>query len=509
MHRFYDPIPTTIAFCALAAGCATVDPKPDYDRTARHIQAATGQALLYRPGDDGDAAQRVAQLLGGGLTTDEAAEICLLNNPRLQASLWRIGMAQAEVVQAGLLSNPSLALSVRLPEAGGLANLEASLAQNIAELWRIPARERAAQRDLDQTILSIAREASVLAADAKAAYVAASAADRLDEIAQRNVEIVQQLVDASRAREEAGAGTEVDVNLTRSELLDAQVARHRTTLARFEARRKLADLLGLVSDPAELQLVEPLPDPHEWAVTPEHLLAMAAASRLDIQAATSATQSASARVREERASVFRNIELGIGFERGERGAGKDRNLLAQTALASAEAGALTLPPFSPVEDDEPDYILGPTLGLELPIFDQNQAQIARAEFAYRQAVQLLDAIVREVTQETRAVHERARAAWAIARTYRADVLPLREQNLELSREAYRAGRVSLLSVLESQRSLLAARSGYAEALRDSALTLSELERVVGRPIEAILYPEPPDEAIPNPPQKGNTGGGQP
>ena len=35
-----------------------------------------------------------------------------------------------------MFANPGLALSLRLPDEGGLANVEASLVQNIADLWR-------------------------------------------------------------------------------------------------------------------------------------------------------------------------------------------------------------------------------------------------------------------------------------------------------------------------------------------------------------------------------------
>ena len=81
-----------------------------------------------------------------------------------------IGMAKADLVQAGLLSNPTVGISLRFPSGGGLANLEAGLAQNIAELWQIPSRQRAASKTLERTILELARRATVLAAETKKAY---------------------------------------------------------------------------------------------------------------------------------------------------------------------------------------------------------------------------------------------------------------------------------------------------------------------------------------------------
>ena len=117
-----------------AGGCATVDPQLDYERAGRHITAATGREQVYQPGDDEAIAERVEELLHEGITVDEAVEVGLLNNPTLQAAFMEIGMARADVVQAGLLANPLLGIALQLPSGGGLASLEAGLAQNIAEL---------------------------------------------------------------------------------------------------------------------------------------------------------------------------------------------------------------------------------------------------------------------------------------------------------------------------------------------------------------------------------------
>ena len=96
-------------------GCATVDPRLDYDRTARYITAATGHENIYRPGDEAVVEAKLTELMSGGLTASEAVEVCLLNNRRLQAAFFEVGMARADVVQSGLLSNPSLGVSMRFP----------------------------------------------------------------------------------------------------------------------------------------------------------------------------------------------------------------------------------------------------------------------------------------------------------------------------------------------------------------------------------------------------------
>jgi len=132
----------SIAIAGLLAGCATVNPRPDYQRAAEHVARATGNERLFEPGDDEFVANRVGELLANGLTATESGQIALLNNPQLQAAFYEIGMARADVVQSGLFSNPSLGMALRLPAGGGLANFEADLAQNIAELWLFRCRRR-------------------------------------------------------------------------------------------------------------------------------------------------------------------------------------------------------------------------------------------------------------------------------------------------------------------------------------------------------------------------------
>lgn len=474
------------ALLVVLAGCASVNPRPDYERVERHIADAVGENALTPPDDLQAVRALVAARLEGGLSADEAVQVCLLNNPRVRSALLRVGVARAEVVQAGLFQNPSLSLSLRLPDGGGLSNVELAVAQNIADLWLLPIRKRAAEGELESAILEVARELSAVALEARAAYYSAVGLGREKEIVDENRAVAQQLLDAALARMEAGAGNTIDVNLARSEFMQTEVALRNAALAAFEARRSLTVLLGVKTPPDDLVLTERLPDPPTWNLTSERLVSMAEANRLDLRAATYVVDAAAARLQQEKLSVIADVEVGVGFEREQRGRRGDRPWLADTLWASAEAGALTAPSLRPREKQPTDTILGPTLSLEVPVFDQNQAQIAKAQFIYEQAMLNRDALLLDVTQETRGAFQRARTAWDVANYYRDNFLPLLQENLELSRTAYRAGKISLLSVLEAQKLLLASRGRYVESLRNAAIAVTELEKAIGAPIERAL-----------------------
>lgn len=488
------------AWCAallmLLAGCAGVNLRPDYERVERHVAQAVGEAVLAPPDDAGTVRAMVAARLEGGLSADEAVQVCLLNNPRVRAALLRVGIARAELVQAGLFQNPSLALSLRLPDGGGLSNLELGIAQNIAELWLIPIRKRAAEGELESAIVDVARELSAVALQARAAYYSAVGLDREKEIVDENRAVAEQLLDAALARMQAGAGSSIDVNLARSELMQTEVALRNAALAAFEGRRSLAVLLGMKTPPDDLVLTDRLPDPPAWTLTSESLVSTAEANRLDLRAATYLVDVAAARVQREERSVVADVEVGVGFERDAHGRRGDRPWLADTLWASAEAGALTAPSLRPRERQPTDTILGPTLRLEVPVFDQNQAQIAKARFVYEQALLHREALLLDVTQETRGALQRARIAWDVANYYRDSFLPLLQENLELSRTAYRAGKISLLSVLEAQKLLLASRGRYVESLRTAAVAVTELEKAIGAPLARVTSDVPPTPTRP-------------
>lgn len=482
----------SLAVSLLLAGCATVEPRADYGRVMERVREATGVGEVYRPGEEERIAAQVDELFVDGLTVDEAVTIALLNNPSLQSWLFDVGIARADVVQAGLFSNPSLGVSMRFPEAGGLANLEASLAQNIAELWQIPVRKQAAERSLDAAILDVARRGTRLAADTKRAYFSAVQAAELHNVVRENLDVARRLETLTEEQLEAGAAGQLEVNLASGEVVEAELEAESTRLAADNARRALATLLGLPGRTSELRLTDALPAAPRETPREDELVGMALASRLDVAAANELVHAAEARLRTEYRRVFPNVELGIGFERSERRALPGRTVLADTARASIRQGRLAAPEITSraqrqqAKGQEIETIIGPSLSLELPIFDQNQAQIARAEYAYEQAVKTLAVVEQALIGEVHGVLDQAETHWRLVRMYRERSLPLAQDNLELSQEAYRLGRASFLSVLEAQRFLLSSRRSYVNALGEAASTLPELEQAVGRPLAEIV-----------------------
>lgn len=472
-----DPRFLLLPLAVTASGCATVEPRADYDSAVSLITKATGSADAYKPSDDEFIDAKVESLLDDGLTVEEAVRGCLLNNPNLQAAFYRIGMARADVVQSQLLSNPSVGVSTRFPAGGGLVNLEASIAQNIVDLWQLPLRKTITEHTLQQTILEIATQATTLAYGAKASYYRAKAADRFLVIAQQNRQAASQLVELSQTLLDAGAGSGVDVNLARSELQTVELSVRAAQLESFEARASLTRTLGLSTSPSTLLLVDDLPSALDPSDDLDRLLQLATENRLDLAAARHEMSALATGVDLEKQRVFRVIEIGVEVEREARRRSSDGSFLGKTVRSSIAAGALTLPGDFGDKDEDSGVITGPSFSIELPIFDQNQAQIAKAEFGHAESLKLLRALLLDIAYEVRLAHQRARTTWSVAKFFEGELLPLHELGLELAQEAYQAGKIPLITVLEAQRTMRNARAGYLRVLLDRALAWTDLQLV--------------------------------
>ena len=135
-----------------------------------------------------------------------------------------------------------------------------------------------------------------------------------------------------------------------------------------------------------------------------------------------------------------------------------------------------------------DSLVGPALTATIPIFDQNQAQVARSEYLYAQAVKSLEAIQLGVAQDIRGAVDRAATAASVFAFYQSELLPQAEQSLEFATTAYASGQASLIAMLEAQRAFLEARTGLIEAHRVVATTVARLEQAVGRPLGELESP---------------------
>ena len=112
---------------AVAGGCTTMKPGLGFDEVRRDVADRAGAQVHWNNGSEQDAraAAAVSDLLARNLTAEQAVQIALLNNRELRVTYEELNLAQADLVQAGLLRNPIFSGEVRWSTSGGGTGFDA------------------------------------------------------------------------------------------------------------------------------------------------------------------------------------------------------------------------------------------------------------------------------------------------------------------------------------------------------------------------------------------------
>lgn len=432
---------------ALGLVCAMGCARSGYDRA--WVQRAVVQHTGHRLRDTGPAPQDGASLPPGvevsrGLTARDAVAIALWNNPAFQAELTQLGFARADLAEAGLLPNPTLALLLPL----GPRQLEAWLAWPVEVLWHRPRRVEAAQRDVERVARGLVQTGLDLARDARLAHAELVLAQRRWRLRREGADTLEALAALVEARWRAGDVGAPEAAAARFEAGMAREAALRAEGETEAARARLHQVMGV----AELgRAVEASPVADGEPVLPalDRLVTVALAARPDVRAAELAMEAAGARRGWERARVIGAVARLDAFGPAPEGTGPSQ--------ASGRVG----------------------VQVTVPLFNQNQAGRARAEAEWERAVwryaQLRQQIVQDVTV-ARAQVVQARGGLSV---WRATVMPAADAALAAATEALARGEASRQPVLEATRRRLDAQLREAELEAELSRALAQLARSTG------------------------------
>jgi outer membrane protein TolC len=438
------------------AGCATFSPDAGFRDVRALTEARTGHAARWqRTSSEAEAVrERVRTLLRQPLTTEAATEIALINNPRLQASVHELGIADADRVQAGRLRNPSFTFSNL--RGGGAAEIERAIVFDVLSLFTLPLQSDFEQRRFDQTRLALAREAVTVAARARRAWVEAVAsaeALRYHEQVKATADVSAEL---ARRMEEAGNFSKLARMREQAFEADAAAQLARARQQAVADRERLARVLGLDAGEATFTLPERLPDLPQAPAGYEDIERVAMAQRLDILEAKQATQAVAKALQLTRATGFVNV-LDAGY-------------------ASKSATG---------EPRQQGY----EIAVEVPLFDFGAVRRARAEATYAQAVARTRATALEVRSQVREAYAAYRTAFDVARHYRDEVVPLRKRISEENVLRYNAMLIGVFELLADARDQVASVTAAIAATRDFWVADSELQAALTAGAPAAASPE--------------------
>ena len=388
----------------------------------------------------------VKTLLASPLSVDDAVQIALLNNRGLQAMYGELGIAEADLVQAGRLRNPRFAY--RNVHGGSEFNIERALTSDFMQLITMPLATKLERRRFEATQLRVASEVLQVAVLTRKAFFSAVAA-RQTASYMEDVKVSAE-AGAEIARRMAAVGNWNKLNQAREHVFYAE-ATARLSRAKLDAvvqREQLTRLMGVWGEDTKFSLPDRLPD---LPKIPNELIdveSLALKQRLDIRAMRSDMEGLASSLGLTKASRFINVlELGP----------------------------------SEVRDSNVPIKRGYEISVELPIFDWGTARVGKAEAIYMQAVNRAAEVAINARSEVRESYAGYLTAYDLAKHYRDEIVPLRKQISDENLLRYNGMLMGVFELLADAREQVSSVNAYIEVLRDYWLADAELQMAfVGR-----------------------------
>jgi outer membrane protein TolC len=462
MKVYLSVIMAALAVC----GCATLPVDAGFADVQTNLAQRLDEMVQWRRGgaEDAEMDRRMAQLLAQPLTAEAAVQVALLNHRGLQAEYEELGVAQADLVQAGLLRNPSFGWS-RL-EGGGITKTTWGMELDFLGLLLAAPMKRIEGIRFEHAKLRVTQAVLRHAADTRKAWAEALAAEQAAEFLRQAGELAEAEAELGERQRKAGNLNQRDALRQQAFAAETRLESLRAAGSAFSARERLNRLMGVQGDFTDWKLPSRLPDIPASLPDIPNLEAHGIAQRLDVRMAQKEAEALAAALSMTRDSRFINVfDLGVETEKNT---GEKR-------------------------------ITGPTLKLELPIFDQGQTRVSRQQALYRQSEQRLYETTVNARSEIREAWQRVLTTHAAARHAREVLLPLRRKIVEQGTLHYNGMLIGVYELLVDAREQVNAVQKEIDTSRDFWVALADLHMAVGGKLPAsatLSQSAPSGQAIP-------------
>ncbi len=440
---------TFAAMLALAAlaGCASMKPGMGFDDVQKTVTDRTGARTHWNNGsaEDAEVVTAVASMLDKELTADEAVAIALLNNHELQATYEELNLAQADIVQAGLLRNPVFSGEVRFATSGGGEGIVLDVAQDFVSLLSMPLRKGRAEAAFEAAKVRVTAAVLDAAFEVRTAFYDYQAAQQMREMRATVLEATAASYELAKRLRAAGNFREIDLlnerTLHEQSKVDLAAAESEMTLR----RERVNALLGLWGSQTLWRAADRLPALPDDETALDGLENKAIAASLDL-----------ALLRREAEIAARSAGIANPF----------------AWLEDSEVGAAA------EREVEGGWSVGPSLSLPIPLFDQGQATIGAAHAHYKQAAERTIARAIEIRSRVRAAHAGVLSAHERARYYERIILPLNQRLVDETQLQYNAMQVSAFQLLEAKRAQISAGAEYVASIHDYWIARAALDQIL-------------------------------
>lgn len=415
------------------------------DRTQQSVSWQRDEASREQADDT------AKRLLAKPLTIESATQIAFLRNPSIQASLVKIGIAQADVAQAGRMKNP--VFSIGRLAGGGILDVERQFLFSLLSLFTIGPRTEIATNQAERARYMSALDIVSAADGVRRAWIEAVTA-------RERVRIMKRMFASVEAAENLGmrmaaAGSMPALDQAKLKVAKAEVAAMlgKSRLAAGMAREKLIREMGVWGSDTKFKLPSRLPRLPKRARVLRNIERTALLSRLDVQAARKDLEALQKSIGlTEFTSVVSLLEIsGISAIERER---EDTGVRNRKTPAGIE------------------------VEVAIPIFDPGDVKVSRARFVYMQAVEELKSLAINARSEVREAYTGYHGAFEVQGHYRRTIVPLNKRITDEELLRYNGMLASVLDLLTAVRKQQAALLEALQARRDFWMADAQLDFVL-------------------------------
>jgi outer membrane protein, heavy metal efflux system len=388
------------------------------------------------------------------VTLDQAIQMAIEHNHALKAARTLVPQSKAQEITAGLrpnivLSADSQFLPLFNPSnfTGDTINTFSQFDVGVGYLFeRGGKRRRRIEAAKDQTAVTqsqVTDAERALSLSVGQQFINALLAESNLDFALAALKSFQNTVDISNERFRAGDMSEGDLLKIKLQLLQFQSDVAAAKIARVQALAGLRQLLGYESVPVDFDVqgelaYQPVPQRRE------DLEAQALKQRPDFLAAQQGVTAAQSQHTLAQANGKRDFNLAFNY----------------THLSAMNLGTFFF-------------------NMELPIFNRNQGEIARTNFAIGQAQELRSEASEQVVTDVTNAYESAHTSGQIVELYTGGYLQQAQESRDISEYAYKRGAASLLDFLDAERNYRSNQLAYRQSLAAYMMALEQLRASVG------------------------------
>ena len=398
-----------------------------------------------------DIEDYTVSLIKQPLTVDSITQLALIKNATLKKTYAQLGLAAADVYEAGRIRNPIFSFSqLNSNQSGERDLITLGFITSLADLITLPSRKNLAETQFASTKQRVGAEVLNTLREVQLAYFSYQTAEQIAEIKAQIYKTVQLSSQLAHRYHDAGNISERELLEENAKASDAMFDSLDAKADALDARTELANLLGLKTE-EDWHVDKSISLPPHHTKDIQELVSLAHQSRLDLAASELEVERLATNLGVTNWSRFIG-DLDVGYER-ER-------------------------------ETDGAKLKGPVIEWEVPIFSQHSDAKLRAASELQIAIAEFMHLKNEIHNDVHLNHAKADSARIRAQEYKKHVLPTKSAIVSRAQEEENFMLIGTFELLHTKIEEYDSYIGYLMAIRDYWIADSQLMYAVG---DSIAY----------------------